>query len=192
MSLQDKEITELLSAVDHRRDGAMEALMDRVYEDLVRVADRQLRARHGPELAGVTLEPAALVNETFLKLIKQRKRYDSRGHFFAIATQVMLRVLNDYYRARKTAKRGGGLERVTLSGLRAEGTREPSSEIPVFLAALEQLERLDARTAEVAKLRLVWGLTIPEISSTTGMSVATVEREWSFARRWLGSKLRDR
>ena len=151
MSFEDQEMTELLTAVDQGREGAMKALMDRVYADLVRVADRQLKARHGPNLAGTTLEPAALVNETFLKLIKQRNRYDSRGHFFAVATRVMLRVLNDYYRARHAAKRGGGLQRVTLSNLGHEHAHEPGSEIPDFLDALEQLEKLDARTAEVTK-----------------------------------------
>jgi len=190
MSLKDQEITELLTAVDEGREDAMKSLMDRVYSDLVRVADHQLKARHGPDLAGTTLEPAALVNETFLKLIKQRNRYDSRGHFFAIATRVMLRVLNDYYRARHAAKRGGGLQRVTLSKLGQEHAHEPGSEIPEFLDALDQLEKLDGRTAEVTKLRLIWGLTIPEISTATGLSVATVEREWEFARRWLGSKLK--
>ena len=189
MSLKDQEITELLAGVEQGRKDAMEKLMDRVYADLVRVADHHLKARHGPDLAGTTLEPAALANETFLKLIKQRNRYDSRGHFFAIATRVMLRVLNDYYRARHAAKRGGGLQRVTLSGLGVEHAHEPGSEIPEFLGALAELEQLDARTAEVTKLRLIWGLTIVEISSATGMSVATVEREWEFARRWLGSKL---
>jgi RNA polymerase sigma-70 factor (ECF subfamily) len=189
MSLKDHEISELLTAVGEGQEGAMETLMDRVYEDLVRVADRHLKARHGPDLAGTTLEPAALANETFLKLIKQRNRYDSRGHFFAIATRVMLRVLNDYYRERHAAKRGGGLERVTLSGLVDEQANSPGVEIPEVLDALEQLEKLDARTAEVTKLRLIWGLTIPEVSSATGISIATVAREWEFARRWLSSKL---
>ena len=190
MSLKDREIAELLAAVDQGRKGAMETLMDRVYEDLLRVADHHLKARHGPDLAGTTLEPAALVNETFLKLIKQRSRYDSRGHFFAIATRIMLRVLNDYYRARHATKRGGGLQRVTLSGLGHEHAHQMGSEIPEFLDALEQLGKLDSRTTEVTKLRLIWGLTVPEISSATGMSVATVAREWEFARRWLSSKLK--
>jgi len=83
MQVNEGEITALLEAIYQGRSGAMEALMDRVYADLVRVADRRLKARYGPDLAGATLEPAALVNETFLKLIKQRKRYESRGHFFA-------------------------------------------------------------------------------------------------------------
>jgi RNA polymerase sigma factor (TIGR02999 family) len=185
----DTPITEMLAAVDEGREGAMDRLMDRVYADLVRVADRQLKARHGPELAGITLEPAALANETFLKLIKQRKRFDSRGHFFAIATKVMMRVLNDHYRTRGAAKRGGDMQRVTLSGLDIEHPDGPEDAIPQFLEAVEQLEKLDARTAEVTKLRLIWGLTIPEIASTTGLSVATAEREWDFARRWLVSKL---
>jgi len=131
----------------------MATLMDRVYEDLVRVADRHLKARHGPDLAGTTLEPAALANETFLKLIKQRNRYDSRGHFFAIATKVMLRVLNDYYRARHAAKRGGGLQRVTLTGLDDEKAKAAGSEIPEFLDALEQLEKLGSRPRPACRSR---------------------------------------
>ena len=98
MSLEDQEIAELLTAVDQGRKGAMETLMERVYADLVRVADHHLKARHGPDLADTTLEPAALVNETFLKLIKQRNRYDQpraflrrryAGHAAACSTTII-------------------------------------------------------------------------------------------------------
>ena len=86
----------------------MDELMETVYEDLERIAGRHLRERFGRGLPGVTLEPAALVNESFLRIIRQRSRYDNRGHFFAIATKVMLRVLTDYQRRRGAEKRRGG------------------------------------------------------------------------------------
>ena len=95
------DFTRLLHAVDAGRDGAMDDLMEAAYEDLDRVARKHLSARFGRDLPGVTLEPAALVNESFMKLIRQRARFDNRGHFFAIATKVMLRVLTDYQRSRR-------------------------------------------------------------------------------------------
>src|SRR4051812_33384435 len=90
--------------------------MDAVYADLERVAGSKLRDRFGANLAGVTLEPAALVNETFLKLIKQRKQFDNRGQFFAVATKLMLRVLGDYHRQRLAQKRGSGAK-ISLGAL---------------------------------------------------------------------------
>ena len=108
------DITRLLGEVDTGRAGAMDDLMQAVYSDLQRVAERHMAEQFGRGLPGVTLEPAALVNESFLRLIKQRKAYDNRGQFFAIATKLMLRVLIDYQRKRRAAKRGGGRQRITL------------------------------------------------------------------------------
>ena len=133
------------------------------------------------------MEPTELVSEVFLMLVKQRKRYDSRGHFFAIATRVMLRVLREQYRAKKRAKRGGDQLRVTLSSV--HGQADPGVEIPAFEQALGRLETLSPRGAEVTKLHLLWGLTLPEIAEVLTLSVSTIEREWRFARRWLTSEL---
>jgi len=183
------QITNLLHQAYEGRGDAVDEVMELVYTDLRRVAGKQLRDRHGGRADDLTLEPAALVNEAFLRLIKQRKRYDNRGHFFAIATKVMLRVLMDYHRSKAAAKRGGDRVRVTLSSI-AAADGPPIAEIPAFVEALKKLEGLDARTAEVVKLRVLWGLTNPEISQTADISLRTVEREWRFARKWLAAELR--
>ncbi len=184
-------ITELLHQAYQGREGALDEVMEIVYDDLRRVAANHMRARYGGNLAGVTLQPTALVNEAFLRLVKQRKQYDSRGHFFAIATRVMLRVLMDYDRRRGAVKRGGDRLRVSLSGVARRVGQEPSAEIGAFVEALERLEKLDARTAEVVKLQMLWGLTVPETAEAMDVSVSTVEREWRFARRWLAAALGD-
>ena len=155
------DVTRLLREIEDGRDGAMERLMAVVYADLERVAEKHMRQRFGRGAPGVTLEPAALVNESWFQLIRQRCTYDNRGHFFAIATRVMLRVLTDYQRRRGAARRGGAMERVTLSLAGAAASDRgagPETLIGVdsLVAALERLETLDARKADVVKLRVVW------------------------------------
>ncbi len=183
------DITRLLHEMDEGRDGAMDELMAAVYDDLERVAARHMNERFGHRLAGVTLEPAALVNESFLKLIKQRNRFDNRGQFFAIATKVMLRVLVDYQRKRAAAKRGGDCKKVTLSLDRHGQSDAPvddgAIDVDVLVGALKELERLDARKADVVRLRVVWGLEMKEIATALEISIATVERDWAFAKAWL-------
>ncbi len=186
MSLDEGEITRLLHEADAGQGGALDKVMDLVYQDLSGMAASHLRRRYGANLAGVTLEPSALVHETFLRLIRQRKGFDNRGQFFAIATRMMLRVMNDHARKKGADKRGGDHARVTLSGLAGHSSAHDVSD---FIRALEKLETTDCRTAEVAKLRLLWGLSIPEISTTLDLSEATVSRDWRFARRWLLAEL---
>jgi RNA polymerase sigma factor (TIGR02999 family) len=183
------DITRLLEQLEEGSDGAMDDLMSVVYNDLQRMAESHMRQRFGPDLPGVTLEPAALVNESYMKLIRQRKKYDNRGQFFAIATKVMLRVLTDYQRQRLAAKRGGGRKRVTLS-LEPAATPPVSGsateiEVVALVDALDELEALDQRKADVVKMRVVWGLQMREIAESLGVSLATVERDWAFAKAWL-------
>ena len=184
-------LTSLLERVYEGKSGALDDLMTEVYQDLQRLAEKHMRQHFGAQLAGITLEPSALVNETFLRLIKQRQRYDNRGHFFAIATRLMMRVLMDYHRARSAKKRAGDQIRVTLSGVGAEATPDPATEVSDLQQAFEDLEAVDSRTADVLKLRVVWGLTVPEAAESLGVSVSTVEREWRFARRWLRKRLEN-
>jgi len=135
------------------------------------------------------LQPAELVNEAYLRLVRQRKQYDNRGHFFAIASRVMLRVLLDRHRAKQREKREGEWVRVSLSGVQGQLDDGPSADIFSFVQALERLETLDPRSADVTKLRLLWGLTMPEIAEALNVSVSTVEREWRFAQRWFMAEL---
>ena len=184
------DITRLLQNVEAGHDGAMDQLIQAVYADLQRVAQRHMDQQFGRGLPGVTMEPAALVNESFLRLLKQRKSYQNRGQFFAIATKVMLRVLTDYQRKRLAAKRGGGRQRITLSleGPTASPPTDGSSElidIDTLIHALGRLDSLDPRKADVVRLRIVWGLEMREVGEAVGVSLATVERDWAFSKAWL-------
>ena len=130
------------------------------------------------------------INESFLRIIKQRNKYDNRGQFFAIATKVMLRVLVDYQRRRGAAKRGGDRQRITLTlDKHAEPGRGPGPDtligVETLVEALDGLEALDSRKADVVKMKVVWGLTMSQIAESLGISLATVERDWAFSKAWL-------
>lgn len=127
-------------------------------------------------------------------MIKQRRQFDNRGHFFAIATKLMIRVLIDYQRHRQAAKRGGGLVRVSLDPRRdavTEGSQDEGVDVEALARALEQLEALDARKADVVKLHVFWHLKLEEIAEALGIGLATVNRDWSFAKAWLLSQLQE-
>jgi RNA polymerase sigma factor (TIGR02999 family) len=181
-------ITRLLEQAREGRPGALDEVIRLMYQDLEKAAARFLDARYGPAWNGATLEPAALVNETWMQLIRQRSGFANRSHFLAIATRVMLRVLADYERGKRRQKRGGGQLRVTLSGigdeLAVDGTR-----MSAFADALDELEQLDARAAEVARLRLVWGFSAGEIAAPMELSEKTVARDLRFACAWLQDAL---
>jgi RNA polymerase sigma-70 factor (ECF subfamily) len=185
------EITHLLEEVEGGSEEALDELMRVVYADLERLADKHLRRQFGAGAAAITLEPAALVNESFMKLIRQRTRYDNRGQFFAVATRLMLRVLIDYRRRRDAAKRGGRSRIVLpLNERNIEGSDDRPSGIEVedLVAALDDLEKLDARKANVVRMRIVWGMSSEEIAESLDVSVSTVERDWRFAQAWLASE----
>jgi RNA polymerase sigma factor (TIGR02999 family) len=183
------DITRLLQEAADGRDGALDEAMGLVYADLERMAEKHLRRRFGKRSGALTLEPAGLVNEMFLKLVRQRKRYENREQFFAIATKLMLRALVDYHRAREAGKRGGGQIRVTLTGVADANAAEPSTTVPALIEALEQLEELDERKAAIVKLRAIWGFELAEIADILGVSVPTVKRDWRFSRTWLADAL---
>jgi len=186
------DVTSLLQRVADGSAGALDELTAIVYDDLRAVADRHMRRVFGGRMGGITLQPTALVNETFLKLIKQRQRFDNRGHFFAIATKVMLRVLLDDHRRRAAAKRGGAWVRVAFDPEQDPRLARHSPEVPALVEALEKLEKLDSRKAEVVKLRVLWGLTLPEVARALGAARATVARDWKFARAWLAKELTEK
>lgn len=186
------EITRLLHEAQSGRAEALDEVMELVYDDLHAIAASRLarrsRRRGKPS---ATLQPTELVNEAFLRLIKQRNRYDNRGQFFAIASQAMLRVLLDHDRAHRRDKRGGDRLQVSLSEVvPLEGDREPSIVVPAFVEAMRKLQELDERSADIAKMRILWGLTPAEVAAALELSLRTVERDWRFARRWLTAQLR--
>ena len=138
-----------------------------------------------------TLQPTALVNELYLKLFAgEPVEWQNRAHFFAVAGQQMRRILIDHARARQAEKRGGGDVRLSLTD--AGDLVAPRDEQLVELdAALRQLEELDPRSARVVELRFFAGLTEKEAAEVLGISLATLKRDWDFARAWLINQLRS-
>lgn len=179
-------MTVLLKQWSDGDSGALDALLPAVQDELRRLARSYMRR----EREGHTLEPTALVNEAYLRLIDQRDvRWASRGHFFAIAAQAMRRVLVDHARGHVAEKRGGGAERVTLSGVPAEGKERVEIDVLWLNEALERLARLDERQARVVELRYFAGMSVEEVADVLQVSPATVKREWATARLWLAHAL---
>lgn len=182
------EVTELLRAWGAGDEEASEELARIVYEELRRQARRALR-REGE---GHTLQPTALVHEAWLRIDDQHEvSWQSRTQFFAVAAQMMRRVLVDHARARRTQKRGDGATQVTLGVLEGEidASRGGESVDVVDLLALDdalaRLATLDPSKARLVELRYFAGLSIPEAAAALGVSAATVGREWVMARAWL-------
>jgi RNA polymerase sigma factor (TIGR02999 family) len=184
------EISELLGKVNAGEPGATDALAEAIHDDLRAMARRHLVRDLGRDMAGATIQPTILANDTLLKLIRQRQKYDNAGHLFAIASRLMMRLLIDYHRERKAAKRGGGAVRVSLD---PEGGGQPRREsdpnVESVNDALDSLAKLDARKADVVRYRILWNMTTEETARALGVSVATVERDWAFSRSWLAREL---
>jgi len=192
-----RDITVLLEEADAGREGALDDLMRLVYDDLERMAASHLRRQFGDRAGQVTLEPAALVNESFMKLIRQRNAYDNRGQFFAIATRVMIRILLDYARARHAEKRGGDRSRVTLcfdDGRLGSEDREHARLIDIehLDHTLTRLEELDPQMADIVRMRIIWGMEVLEIAQSLGISDSTVKRQWRFAKIWLAKEVGEK
>jgi RNA polymerase sigma-70 factor (ECF subfamily) len=163
------------------RKGDLDEMLPLVYDELHRLAEQYLR-REG---AGHTLQPTALLNETYLRLVDQRRvNWRNRAQFIGVAAGMMRRILVDHARERLAQKRGAGAEPVSLSLIES-----PSGQPDVDLIALEQalrrLTELDARKVRVVELKFFGGLSAREIAEVMQISDATVEREWAFARAWL-------
>lgn len=179
------ELETLLRQWREGDDSAREQVVGMVYRDLRRLAAWYLRQ----ERPGHTLQPTALVNEAFVRLSNgEQIQWRDRSHFFAVAARQMRRVLIDHARRRKAAKRGD--EKIPVTD--AAGHAGPSPRIEDVLAVnqvLEDLESLDPRAAQVVELRVFGGLSEAEIADVVGTSVATVKRDWTFARAWLIARL---
>ena len=182
---EDVNVTELLRQAADGDDSAYDKVVEWAYGELEGLARARLRRQYqgGPP----TLEPAALVNETFLRLLPEQTEFQNRRHLLAFANTVMLRVLIDYQRERGAKKRGGDALLVTLSDL--GGANQGGLEMIDFQEALNRLEQLDSRKAEVINLRLFWGYEMAEIADLMGISLTTIERDWRFARNWMAEAL---
>jgi RNA polymerase sigma-70 factor (ECF subfamily) len=183
---EDAPLTELLQAWSAGDAAAREALLPRVYGELRRRAGAYLRR----ERSGHTLQPTALVHEVYLRLAAQHVDWQSRGHFFGLASRLMRRILVDHARHEGRLKRGGGGVRVEFSEDVAGAAPAADVDLEALDAALDELSRLDARQGQVVELRYFGGLSIDETASLLGLSPATVKREWALARAFLHRRLR--
>ena len=165
--------------------GALNELVPVIYKELRRLAASHLRR----ERQGHTLQPTALVNEVFLRLVgEQEIKWQSRAHFFGIAARLMRRILIDHARARQAAKRGGPHYSLSLSEADRVADQSAVNLLSLHLA-LERLAELDPQQSQVVELRFFGGLTIEESAEVLSVSHATVERDWRAARAWLRCEL---
>lgn len=178
------ELRELIGAVE----GDLGAALPGLYNELREVAASCLRR----ERPSHTLQPTALVHESYLRLVNQRTvDWSNRLQFLAIAAKMMRRILADYADTRKTAKRGGGAPKLQLDeALEFFDRRE--LEFAHVDQALRDLEELDPKQAQLVELRFFAGLSIKETAELMAISEATVRREWTIARRWLQQEIAGR
>ncbi len=184
-SADSENLTQLLIDVGKGNDAALNQILPQIYQELRRLAGSYMSR----ERSDHTLRPTALVHEAYLRLIDQRRvDWKNRAQFLGMAANMMRRVLVNHARDRAAEKRGGGAPRVTLSI--AEGLEQPELDIMAVDQALEKLAELDPRKTQIVEYKFFTGLTTDEIAAVLGISVATVEREWKFARAWLFEALK--
>ena len=193
---QAGEVTRLLRAWANGDTNALDALWPLVYDDLKKLARRQLASERGDH----TLQRTALVNEAFIRLSGQRSvEWLNRQQFLSLAAKIMRRVLVDYARQRGAQRRGSGAEKLSLSDTQAALEVEEAQasatfdddavDVVAIDTALLRLEKIDAPQSQIVELRYFGGLTLEETASVTGISVASVKREWAMARAWLRREL---
>lgn len=185
MAGEPHELTRLLRDWRAGDRAAVNEIIARVYPDLRRLAGHYMR----DERAGHTLQPTALIHELYLKLMAgEPADWQNRAHFMAVAAQQLRRMLIDHARAIHAERRGGG--RLKLSVEDVEGWLGRSEEdLFAINHALEKLEKLEPRCAQVIELRFFGGLKEDEAAEVLGISVATLKRDWTFARAWLIGEL---
>jgi RNA polymerase sigma factor (TIGR02999 family) len=181
-------MSDLTAILERLRGGDPEApaaLFSLVYEELHRIAGRQVRA----DPSDRALTPTELVHEAYLRLFAgQAPAFADRAYFFAAAARAMRRVRVDHFRAARAAKRGGQHQRVELhSGLAA--VPEPDLDLIALDEALDRLAARDPDRARLVELRFFAGLSMPHVAEVLGISLATAERHWAYAKAWLLAEL---
>jgi RNA polymerase sigma-70 factor (ECF subfamily) len=185
MKLPPEDLTQLLRRWQQGDQRASEELLPLVYGELRRIARRHLRG----ERDGHTLEATALVHEVYLRLAGGGDlHWNDRVHFYAVAAQMMRRVLVDHARGRGAAKRGGSVVKVSLDEARDPAV-ETAADVVALDDALMSLETLDPRKSRIVELRFFGGLTLEETAAVVGLSIPTVVKETRLARAWLHSQI---
>ena len=185
---ENLDVTQLLSALTRGEEGAASKLIPMVYAELRRLAGSYMRR----ERTEHTLQATALVHEAYLKLVEQRSaNWQNRAHFFAVAAQLMRRILVDHARGHLRQKRGGEEVHVSLDEAIVFAERQADEVIAVD-DSLEHLAKIDPRQARVVELRFFGGLSVEEAADVLGISSKTVKREWRVAKAWLAADLKQR
>ena len=180
------DVTQILNAIQNGDAQAADQLLPLVYDELRKLAAQKM----AQEYPGQTLQATALVHEAYLRLVDVDKvqYWDSRGHFFAAAAEAMRRILVDSARRRDALKRGGGLERIEFPEL-ADPSNEDSVDLNALDQALRKLEALHPQKAQLVKLRFFAGCSLEDAANMLGISRATAQRNWAYARAWLFGQL---
>jgi RNA polymerase sigma factor (TIGR02999 family) len=184
MCAEDGEVTRLLKAMKSGDQAASEKLLPLVYKELHRLAKSYMRR----ERRDHTLQPTALINEAYLRLAGDTTDWQNHAHFIAVAANVMRRVLVDHARMHKAGIRGGDLQRVEFD----EGiaiSRERSGELLALDEALNELQSVNPRQANVVELRYFAGLSVDEISAIMKIAPRSIQRDWASARVWLFKRM---
>jgi RNA polymerase sigma factor (TIGR02999 family) len=176
------EVTTILTAIDQGDPKAAEQLLPLVYDALRKLARQKL----AQERQGQTIQATALVHEAYLRLVacEQATEWNSRGHFFSAAAEAMRRILIERARHKRSLKAGGERQRQDLMDIEAP-MAGPNVDLLDLNEALEKLENLNQRQAQLVKLRFFAGLTIEEAAQALGISTSTADNDWAYARCWL-------
>jgi RNA polymerase sigma-70 factor, ECF subfamily len=178
-------VTQLLIDAGKGDEHALDLILPQIYDELHRLAAYYMSR----ERRDHTLQPTALLHEAYLRLIDQRQvDWKNRAQFLGLAAGMMRRILVNHARDRAAGKRGGGAAKITLSLAPAVFT-VPELTVLALDEALEKLAQVDSRKSRIVELKFFTGLNAPEIAEILEISVATVEREWKFARAWLYNAL---
>lgn len=185
METSSQSVSQLLRRWSDGESEALDQLLPLVYGELRRMARRYMRQQP----SGHTLQTTALIHEAYLRLIGQEeKHWENRAHFFGVAAQAMRHILVDYARARRTAKRGGEAQAISLDEA-AIVSDERAAELVALDDALAELSRLSPRQCRVVELRYFGGLSVAETSEVLAVSSDTVTRDWNQAKAWLHREL---
>ena len=180
-------VTDLLVHWSEGDQEALNKLIPLVYDELHKLASRYLRRERREH----TLQTTAVVHEAYLKLVNQRDaNFENRLHFFAVAAQIMRRILVDYARRHHASKRGGDLYKLSLDEALVT-SEEKGADLLALDEALERLAAIDPRQSRVVELRIFAGLTLEETAQALNISPSTVRREWSTAKAWLHRQIKN-
>lgn len=174
------DLTQLLIRWSNGDEGALNQLVPYVEKELHRIAHWHMTREDKTH----TLQTTALVNEAYLKLIDQSVKWQNRAHFFAIASQLMRRILVDHARTQLRAKRGGGISHINLNDALLDA-KQPSPDIIALDFALKKLWEIDPQKCRIVEMRYFGGLTVEEIAEVLRVAPSTIARHWAMAKAWL-------